>query len=185
LTSTISSTVPSVSLLWDNIDVQSKGTQIPYDDKNTIALIDVGVKTFGQLIFNVNQPNVTTKVVDPRLIDLEYQFQNLSYGQIQILASAYSGDNNPDIYKNSESISKYFDPIIVANLNSSQIPAAVDFKEWFDYRAAMQTNNVSYLVCRDTEMQPKFLRDPDFSLVFINSEIAIFKVKGNVNITGS
>ena len=184
-TSTISSTVPGVSLLWDNIDVQSKGTQIPYDDKNTIALIDVGVKTFGQLIFNVNQPNVTTKVVDPRLIDLEYQFQNLSYGQIQILASAYSGDNNPDIYKNGESVSKYFDPIIAANLNSSQIPSAVDFKEWFDYRAAMQSNNVSYLVCRDTEMQPKFLRDPDFSLVFINSELAIFKVKGNVNFAGS
>ena len=185
LTSTIDSTVPGVSLLWDNIGVQSKGTQIPYDDKSTIALIDVGVKTFGQLIFNVNQPNVTTKVADPRLIDLEYQFQNLSYGQIQILASAYSGDNNPDIYKNSESVNKYFDPIIVANLNFTQIPVLVDFKEWFDYRAAIQTNNVSYIVCRVTEMQPKFLLDPDFSLVFINSEIAIFKVKENINIAGS
>jgi hypothetical protein len=184
LTSTLDSTVPGVSLLWDNIDVQSKGTQIPYDDKSTIALMDVGVKTFGQLIFNFNQPNVTTKVVDPRLIDLEYQLQNRSYGQIQILASAYSGDNNPDIYKNSQSIDKYFDPIIAANLNSTQIPA-VDFKEWFDYRAAVQTNNVSYIVCRDTEMQPKFLRDPDFSLVFINSEIAIFKVEGKVNIARS
>ncbi len=185
LTSTIESTIPGVSLLWNNIDVQSKGTQIPFDDKKTIALLDVGVKTFGQLVFNVNQPNVTTKVADPRLIDLEYQFQNFSYGQIQILASAYSADNNPDIYKNSESINNYFLPVIAANLNSTKIQATVDFKEWFDYRTAMQTNNVSYIVCRNIEIQPKFLQDPNFSLVFINSEIAIFKVKENINIAGS
>ena len=184
LTSTLDSTVPGVSFDWVNIDVQSKGTQITYDDKSTIALIDVGVKTFGQLIFTVNQPNVTTKVEDPRLIDLEYQLQNQSHGEIQIMASAYSADNNPDIYKDDASISKYFGPIIAANLNSTQIPVPGDFTEWFDYRFEMERNNVSYVVCRDTAMQPKFSRDPHFSLVFINKEVAIFKVKGNLNQDG-
>ena len=33
LTSTIDSTVPGVSLDWLNIEVQSKGTQIPYNDE--------------------------------------------------------------------------------------------------------------------------------------------------------
>jgi hypothetical protein len=70
-------------------------------------------------------------------------------------------------------------------LNNNQTPLPADFKEWFDYRVAIQTNNVSYIVCRVAEMQPKFLQDPAFSLVFINSEIGIFKVKGNVNLAGS
>jgi hypothetical protein len=178
LTSTMDSTVPGVSFDWVNIDVQSKGTQIPYNDERTIALVDVGVKTFGQLIFSVNQPNVTTKVADPRLIDLEYQLQNQNRGEIQILASAYSADNNPDIYKDAASISNHFGPVIAANLNSPQTIANVDFKEWFDYRFEMQRNNVSYIVSRNPEIESKFLKDPAFSLVFINSEVAIFKVKG-------
>jgi hypothetical protein len=177
LTSTMDTTIPGVSFDWVNIDVQSKGTQIQYDDKRTIALVDVGVKTFGQLIFSVNQPNVTTKVDNPRLIDLEYKLQNQNHGEIQILASAYSAGNNPDIYKDDTSIYNYFDNVIAANLNSPQTPTNVDFKETFDYQAALQSASVSYIACRDIEMQTKFIRDPSFSLVFINSGVAIFKVK--------
>jgi hypothetical protein len=178
LTSTVDSTVPGVSFDWVNIDVQSKGTQIYYDDQRTVALVDVGVKTFGQLIFNLNQPNVTTKVVSPLLIDLEYQMQSQNHGEIQILASAYSADNNPDTYKDSASINNHFDPVIAANLNSTQNSANASIKHVFDYRSTLQNYNVSYIACRVSEMYPKFSRDPTFSLVFINSEVAIFKVKG-------
>jgi hypothetical protein len=172
------STVPGISFDWVNIDVQSKGTQIVYDDQRTIALVDVGVKTFGQLIFSVNQPKVTTKVANPLLIDLEYQLQNQKQEEIQILVSAYSADNNPDIYKDAASINKHFDPVIAANLNSIQASANAYIKQAFDYRNTLQNYNVSYIACRIPEMYPKFLRDPSFSFVFINSEVAIFKVKG-------
>jgi hypothetical protein len=184
LTSTLDSTVSGVSFDWLNIDVQCKGTQISYDDERTIALIDVGVKTFGQLIFAANQPNVTTKVENPRLIDLEYRLQNQNQAEIQILAGAYSADNNPDIYKDDETIQTYFDPVIATNLNSAQPPVNVDFKQSFDYQDSMQAYNVSYVICRTPELQPKFMRDPTFSLVFINSEVAIFKVKGNLSQDG-
>jgi len=184
LTSTLDSTVPGVSLDWVNIGVQSKGTQIVYDDKRTVALVDVGVKTFGQLIFTSNQPNATTKVVNPLLIDLEYNLQGRSYGQIQISASAYSGDNNADIYKDIASIQTFFAPVIAGNLKSNQIPFSTDFKEWFDYRFELQRNNVSYIACRNAELDVKIRGDPSFSLVFINSEVAIFKVNGNLNQNG-
>ena len=184
LTSTIDSQVPGVILDWVNIDVQSKGTQISYDDPRTVALIDVGVKTFGQLIFDSNQPNVTTKTKEPLLLDLEYNMTKQSHGQIQILASAYSADNNPAIYTNAGSINSFFDPIIAANLKPNPTPLSTDFKEWFDYRFEMQRNNVSYVICRNPEVEAKFLGDPSFSLVFINSEVAIFKVNGNLNQNG-
>jgi hypothetical protein len=184
LTSVLDSTVPGVSFDWVNIDVQSKGTQLVYDDKRTVALVDVGVKTFGQLIFASNQPIVTTKVENPLLIDLEYNLQGRSYGQIQISASAYSADNNPDIYRDSASVQTFFTSIIAANLKSNQIPVPTDFREWFDYRLELQRNNISYIACRNAELDVKFRGDPAFSLVFINSEVAIFKVNGNLNQDG-
>ena len=176
VTSTLDSNVPGVSFDWVNIDVQSKGTQIAYDDPRTVALVDVGVKTFGQLIFSDNQPNVTTKVVEPLLIDLEYQLQSKNHGEIQILASAYSADNNPDIYQDAASINNHFYPFIAANLKSTQTTANLYIKEAFDYQNMLQNYIVSYIACRVPEMYPKFLLDPTFSLVFINSEVAIFKV---------
>ena len=75
--------------------------------------------------------------------------------------------------------------MIAANLNPNQPPA--DTKDWeqvFNYRLEMQSYNVSYIACRNLEMYPKFWRDPAFSLVFINSEVAIFKVNGNLNQNG-
>jgi hypothetical protein len=55
----------------------------------------------------------------------------------------------------------------------------------FDYQAALQQYSVSYIANRDFELNPKFANDPKFNLVFINTKVAIFKVKANVNIAGS
>ncbi len=183
LAATLDTTAPGVALDWVNIGVQSKGTQIPYSDPSTVAMVDVGVKTFGQLIFRANQPQVSVKVDSPLFIDLEYQLQTRNHGQIQISASAYSADNNQAIYADSTSIRQFFTPLIAQNLATPE-RFDVDFKEVFDYQTAMQTNNVSYIVCRIAEMQPKFSRDPLFSLVFINSEVAIFQFKGNLSQIG-
>jgi hypothetical protein len=184
LTATLDSTVPDVTIDWLNIDVQSKGTQI-YSDQRTIAMVDVGVKTFGQLIFAANQPNATTPVTAPLFIDLEYRMQNPTHGQIQILASAYSADNNPAFYTDSQSIDAHFYPVIADNVNHPYpAPTNDGFKECFDYRTMLQNYNVSYVACTIPEMYPKFTRDQAFSLVFINSEVAIFSVKGNLGQDG-
>ena len=50
----------------------------------------------------------------------------------------------------------------------------------FDYKAAIQANSIAYVANRDFELNPKFAEDPAFNLVFINNEVAIFKVKANV-----
>ena len=54
----------------------------------------------------------------------------------------------------------------------------------FDYKAALQANSVSYVANRDFGVNAKFADDPEFSLVFINNEVAIFKVRANINQTG-
>jgi hypothetical protein len=46
----------------------------------------------------------------------------------------------------------------------------------FDYRQALKELNVSYIALRNPSQINRFLNDPDFDLVFINNEVAIFKV---------
>ncbi len=54
----------------------------------------------------------------------------------------------------------------------------------FDYKKALADWNISYVALRDFEQLPKFAKDPAFSLVFINTEVAVFKVNGNLNQDG-
>jgi hypothetical protein len=184
LTTTLDSTVPGVSLDWVYMDVQSKGTQIPYNDNITVGMIDEGVKAFGQLIFNVKPYNAEVLNGAPSIIKLQYSLEGKSQGEIQISASAYSVTDNLQFYKDIATKNSYFNTIMTANLNSTQNPVDSTFEQTFDYRAEMQNYSVSYITCRDPEIEAKFIRDPAFSLVFINSEVAIFKVNGNLNQDG-
>ena len=78
------------------------------------------------------------------------------------------------------------------NLNTALEPISDDVQlKTFDYRTELQTRNISYIVMLqkaknavdkpEIEIDPKFRNDPLFSLVFINEEVAIFKVNGNLN----
>jgi hypothetical protein len=187
ITATMDSTVNGVSLNFITFNVESKGTIIQLNN-STVGLIDQGVKAFGQLIFYGNKSDVrqTTDNPPPYDVSVQYALDGKSQGQIQISASAYSVTDDLQFYKDEATINKYFNPIITANLNSTQQP--IDNSPTittFDYQAAMQQYSVSYIANRDFELNPKFADDPTFSLVFINSEVAIFKVKANVNIVGS
>jgi hypothetical protein len=78
-----------------------------------------------------------------------------------------------------------FDQLVKENTQTflaelSQVPPPINDEDFivFNYQKALKAWNVSYIACRVPEMYPKFLRDPSFSLVFINNEVAIFKVKG-------
>ena len=185
LTSTIETTIPGVSLESVEIKIQSKGTQVTFDDGRTLAFIDQGVKVLGQLIFDQNQRHTEVwNNENPILIELKYDLQNSSNGQIQLMASATSVSDSLQYYADQATINHYFKPLIAGNLTSIQLPTPVEFKEWFDYRLELQRNNVSYIACRNAELDVKFRGDPAFSLVFINSEVAIFKVNGNLNQNG-
>ena len=167
-----------MALDWVYITVQSKGTQIPYNDNLTVGMIDEGVKAFGQLIFDIKPYN--TKVTNgfPATIQIQYNLEGKSQGEIQISASAYSVTDNLSFYKDPATINSYFATIMTENLNSSPTPIDIKFEQVFNYRAEIQNYSISYIVCRVTEMYPKFLKDHLFDLVFINSELAIFKAKG-------
>lgn len=180
---TLESTVDGVSLDWIDFTVNSKGKVVALQN-NTIALLDEGVKAFGQLIFDKELPNIIlVNRENPCIFTLDYNLQGKAKAEIQMAVSAYSVSDNPKIYESQERKDQYFNNITTNNLNSYKEPIPDSpALEVFDYQTALNDPNfnISYVACRDSEIIPKFANDPTFSLVFINDEVAIFTVKKEV-----
>ena len=187
LTATVDTTVNGISLDCVSYNVQSKGTIIELNS-NTVGWIDVGLKVFGQLIFYGNKASASQSINNPPPYDItvKYSLDGKTQGQIQMAAGAYSVTDEPQFYQSQTSIDNYFKPIITTNQNQPQPIGNLPVKPLitFDYQKALQEYSVSYLANRDSGLDPKFACDPAFSLVFINSEVAIFKVKANANTIG-
>jgi hypothetical protein len=176
---TVESTVEGVSLDWVQFFVDSKGKVIQPMQNKTVGLLDEGVKAFGQLIFNEEQPDVEiVNGENPCILGLLYNLQGESKGEIQISVSAYSVTDDPRFYQDPGTKADYFNnKIINYNLNSSQERVPDLPLDVFDYQKSMNDWNISYIACRDSEIIQKFANDPAFNLVFINNDVAIFMVK--------
>jgi hypothetical protein len=175
---TVESTFEGVSLDWVQFFVDNKGKAIQPMQNKTVGLLDEGVKAFGQLIFNEEQPDVEiVNSENPCILGLLYNLQGESKGEIQISVSAYSVTDDPQFYQDPETKTDYFNKIINDNLNSSQEQGSDLPLDVFDYQKSINYWNISYIACRDSELIPKFANDPAFNLVFINNDVAIFMVK--------
>jgi hypothetical protein len=190
LTTTINSIVPGVTFNGTKIDVQSKGNLTFYNDNRTVGMFDEPVKVLGQLIFTKNQPSTyvnetTVQNVTQRRVNLQYIFEDQQNVEIQISASAYSVSDDLKIYSNKTSKNSFLSNQMTLNLKSNRTADySADWTQVFNYQLEIQNYNVSYIACRNVEMYPKFLMDPLFSLVFNNSEVAIFNVNWNLNQNG-
>jgi hypothetical protein len=189
LTSTLTSLHSGVVFNRVHINIETTGFQVHYNNKATIALVETGTKSFGQLIFNTIPENVdliedgAPKVV--KGIELTYFLDDQPQGEIQMLTGAYSTSNKPSLYTNPASINRAFIQIVIDNLVTALQPMEKDYG-WtnFDYRSELQTRNISYVICRlsdtaEAEIMPKFRLDPLFNLVFINEEVSVFRVNGD------
>jgi hypothetical protein len=176
ITSILTSLRLDVAIDWVDIKVETKEAYIPYNDEVTAAFVDIGTKSFGQLIFSTRPANNS---IENSKIQLTYSLEGKSQAQIQILATAYSESNNEAYYSSPEARGAYFTPILVANLANALEPIQDTVQlTVFDYSVELKARSVAFIACRDAEVNQKFRKDPLFSLVFINKEVAIFKVHG-------
>jgi hypothetical protein len=178
MTIAIQSNNPNVSLDWVNFILNSQG-EFLQPSGNTVAMLDVGMKECGQLIFVENQPEISLfNSENPCVTELSYNLQGKTTAEIQMLVGIYQVSEN-DI-QNQASLSK----TITDNVQTAQKLTVALPMTTFDYQAAIQANSISYIANRDFELNPKFAGDPAFNLVFINNEVAIFKVKANATLVG-
>ncbi len=189
LTTTLTSLRSNVFFEWVDIQVETKPVQISYESDVTVGFVDVGTKAFGQLIFNTI-PNSTSPGAS--VFTLFYSLNRQNHGQIQLMATAYSESNQEQYYSSQVAMNGYFGQIMTTNLNAALEPINDNVHlETFDYRSQLQIRNIAYIVLLqkaknavdkpEIEVDPKFRNDPLFSLVFINEEVAIYKVNGNLN----
>jgi len=102
----------------------------------------------------------------------------------QFLISVFSITDDLVFYQTAENrdllVKEILDSNMVRTLDSDLFPNNKDILdlpiEVFSYDTAIIDWNVSYIAVRDSDLLLKFSNDPIFSLVFINDEVAIFKV---------
>ncbi|HSV49775.1 MAG TPA: hypothetical protein VLH35_05620, partial [Candidatus Acidoferrales bacterium] len=175
-----------------HMSVETNGQHVSYNnDLVTIGLVDVGTKSLGQLIFTTTPESAYMTKVDKvvvKTIDLTYSIGQKGEGQFQLLAGAWAESNNRSYYTDG-AIDNYFIPIVTKNLKTALDMMPDDFG-WnnFDYRQEILARHISYVILAvdenpipektESAVDPKFRNDPLFSLVFINEEVAIYKVNG-------
>jgi hypothetical protein len=197
---------PNVTFNSATFGLATKGTENPIisPDYTHVGLIDAGMKTIGHLVFSEPQsrPQEITLPQDKEYspIGLTYDldaktnvefsfamgvYQYSDAQQDSINAGTYTFkklmQDNTEIYLSENS-----------NVPPPRTEATTQPLYVFDYRDEVRTWNVSYVAVRGlpTEEEKRqialsphlsrFVDDPLFSLVFINEEVAIFKVHGNL-----
>ena len=175
MTITVQSNKPNVSIDMLNLVINSQGTfQQPFN--NTLAMLDPDMKECGQLIFVQTQPSISNfNPQSPCITQLSYNLQDKSKAEIQILVGIYPVPENDIQNPTSSSGLK---GTLIANLQNPAAAPELPITT-FDYKVALQEYNVSYIANRDFELNRKYADDPEFSLAFINNEVAIFKVAAN------
>jgi hypothetical protein len=174
---------PSVTLESLQMFLPTKGTLAPIisNDYSYMGLVDTGMKTIGQLIF----PNVQSRpdyITYPRKaqyspIDIFYTLDEKKKVELNYSMGVYQYTD--DQAGNFEELVAGNTQTYISEIQTFIPPPKVETNFYvFDYQKSILDWNVSYLAVRDFEQIPKFVKDPTFNLVFISSEVAIFKVKG-------
>ena len=175
MTITVSSNRQDVSLDQFNFGIYSAGSfRQPFN--NTLAIVDYNLKECGQLIFAQEQPQISNiNLQNPCITQLSYNLEGKTQVEIQILVGLFQVTQN-DI----ENASSTMGLLGILKANLQNLPSVPDLPiTTFNYKAAMQEFNISYVANREFNLNPKYTDDPAYSLVFINNEVAIFKVEAN------
>ena len=179
MTSTISSDNPTIELISIQFDLYTKGYLQNSDDYSYVAFVDEKMKSIGQLVFPEQQSRpILVKNSSP--VQLIFGLNKDPITKIHYFMGVYQfSDEQIDEIDNivKEKIWTYKEKFEPFNFTV------------FDYRQDLISRNISYVILQiddnsipektQIEIDPKFRCDPLFSLVFINEEVAIYKVNHN------
>ncbi len=180
MTVSITSLDPDMHIGLVTFSLQTKGMLVLGQNENTLAFFNQWDEVAGQLIFNGSQPSLPVSIgnlASPGVYDLTYHIDGKTSTTINIFASAYEYEENTD--KNLSDAQKiaYYQSIEAEHAQNYLTPVADPAPlDVFDYRQALASLDVSYVALRDSGQISRFLKDPAFDLVFINNEVAIFRV---------
>ena len=126
----------------------------------------------GQIIFEEHYPEVKIYTTE-RMSSAEFLYtaEEDSFIRIKFLVGAFDAEN-----MEYEEVLETFDEFF---RNPQQIVAGNLPIITRDYLEMIKSYNISFIVCRDKEIYPKFSNDPNFQVAYNSVEVAIFKVIEN------
>jgi len=174
LTMTIAGNSPSVTFdslrftlhtgIVTEIGGAHQGTPLALNESmSTLAFFNTWNNLAGQLIFTNGQPEQISDY--PNICELTYNMNGQSAAELNMNAGVYQYDANPD-----------YQAIMSSHAKTAMDKISNQPLDVFNYRQALAAYNVSYVALRDLGQISRFAKDPTFSLVFINNDVAIFKV---------
>jgi hypothetical protein len=160
----------NVSEIFFQIYTQEGNETIP-PDLSMIGLYDPYQRVCGQAICSESIPTeITYKGVEdePTRFEMLYKFSRKPYMKIKMLVGVFDAENL-SFPEEVEETYRELSGTPMASVTSDPVIT-------WDYHQMVAEYNVSFVVCRDYMVYPKFSQDPKFRLVFKGDNVAIFQV---------
>jgi hypothetical protein len=134
----------------------------------------MNMQVIGQIVFLNEKPAVKVYTSEnPSSMELLYNVKGERLDTVTFFAGVYSYEHAADTEKQNE----YLQELIRKSAEHYATEIADLPIEVFDYKTALKEWRVAYVIVRDAESFPRFMRDPAFDTLLINNEVAVFKVK--------
>jgi hypothetical protein len=139
--------------------------------EQTIGVLDENAKICAQIIFEEKKPLIKLFPSEkPNCLELLYTAENPQSMEIRMIIGGFETEKTEE---------KYVESLLVnmtrswSKKESTSLPIQV-----FDYREMIELKKITFIACERKEFAIKrFANDPMFNLVFINDNVAIFKVR--------
>jgi hypothetical protein len=169
MTETVWSDNPTTSFVSMSFIVQTGGNVVAGNGAS-IELEDPYTNVAGQLIFTGAQPIVTQVFKDP--LEMLFNLNSQSETKINFYVGVFEYPNLCSSSATQAGLQELF-----KNNTKSYANKIAEFPlDVFDYQQAILNLNASYIIIRDYSQISRFAKDPMFTLLFINKEVAIFQI---------
>ncbi len=163
----ISPRQPETSINWVRFMLHTIEGNIVYD-QNMLGFYDPLARVCGEVIFRSNNPEVKMfPGSGGNTAELLYTNENDSSIEVKFLFGFFDAEKM--------SYSQILDAYDRFMQNPQQIVSNLPLIT-YDYLEIIKDYDVSYVVCRDPEMYPKFSNDPHFQVAYSNEDVTIFRV---------
>jgi hypothetical protein len=175
MTETVARLDPTVTFDHITFTIPTKGL-FAQNGALTVGKIDKFYNAMGQLVFTQGIPDASAPYDGPIMLD--YNIGAKTEATITLSVGLYTFDPKElSAQSTNAEWAQYGGELLAANINGTQPVQNPQPMDVFDYKLAIESQRVSYIAVRDSVQIPRFAKDPMFSFVFNNNEVAIFQVK--------
>jgi hypothetical protein len=184
MSETIQSTASAVTFDQIRYILHTTGERVTGANDSVVSYVDRNMKVIGQLVFIGEQPQAPRKITseNPAGLEIVYNLNGTSSVEMKFIVGISEYESNPEASLTEGETKAYFTNLVrgITDTYNTVYPDYLSL-DVFNYRLAINSQGVSYIALRDSDAIPRFAKDPLFNLVFINSDVAIFQVKKNLN----